>query len=512
MKNIFLFSGIFSAFCLHAQLNLTPQPIPPLILDQNSFYSNTSNVIQNMNDIVAPAPNTTVVVPTTTITTLTSNTRIHLGPGFSVPQNSQYFFRALIANTDMDLAVFNPVQPPMQTEMIAYQNEKFELGLHLPQNLFDDVEGFCNNSPSYATPVNPYNPEDLNVYAEFTQLFPNSTGQLVAKVYGFYYREFQLHAPAHDECSNFTEWIRTFWTVPFSGCAGGLNWPKTSLPDANISYYSHFARLRDYLAGTDFNDGDWEPDYQLRNDYYAETIHLKFFPQGSPHADRAIGVVLSRFYNAWNMRTSNTGDCVDYSDQGGDYWNYPNTSLYDPPQDVYFNNGPGIKLKVTTMEPLHHYTIEWMDVMTGNTIETDNKYSQLDGDLVLEYPALVVTATPIRPILAFKIYPYGSTFVRTSSAQILETTSADASAISENSAGEFKVYPIPAQNTIIVTPECASCNYNIQIANLSGEVVFSEQKKNGTQSIDVSSLASGVYFVTLTAGEMIERKKIIIEK
>ncbi|MBI3509935.1 MAG: T9SS type A sorting domain-containing protein [Bacteroidetes bacterium] len=36
--------------------------------------------------------------------------------------------------------------------------------------------------------------------------------------------------------------------------------------------------------------------------------------------------------------------------------------------------------------------------------------------------------------------------------------------------------------------------------------------ENGTQSIDVSSLANGVYFVTLTAGEMIERKKIIIEK
>jgi hypothetical protein len=310
-----------------------------------------------------------------------------------------------------------------------------------------------------------------------------------------------------DVCSNFTEWIRSFWTVPFSGAAGGLNWPKTSIPD-NISVYSNFARLRDYIAGINFNDGDWEPDYQLRNDFLAETIHVKHFDpnRGADGSfDKAIGVVLNRTYNDFTMRTCfSTSNCAcgNY-DNISDGLQMPNASIYTPVQDVNYDDVNIGRLKVTGMGALNHYSIEWMDVLTGNTILYDDKFSQLDGDLVLEFPTLFMQTLTFHPILAFKIYPYNGSLNRISSSSI-----AQQSQLNFN----FTIYPIPAANKITIIPGCETCVYNVQFTDVSGKIILMLSNQSGIQSLDVSSLANGVYFVTFISGDMIQRKKILIAK
>jgi len=56
------------------------------------------------------------------------------------------------------------------------------------------------------------------------------------------------------------------------------------------------------------------------------------------------------------------------------------------------------------------YQIEWINALTGEAIDTTEKISDSFGHLKLEFPG-ILTGNDTSPILFFKLYPYGDTFL-----------------------------------------------------------------------------------------------------
>ncbi len=73
-----------------------------------------------------------------------------------------------------------------------------------------------------------------------------------------------------------------------------------------------------------------------------------------------------------------------------------------------------------------------------------------------------------------------------------------ATAISEKTQNDFSIYPNPAFNFFIIKNNAFNKNYSIEIFSLQGNKVFASKLLNEPQNtIDVSGLASGLYFIRL---------------
>ncbi|MGZ3863389.1 MAG: FG-GAP-like repeat-containing protein [Bacteroidia bacterium] len=73
---------------------------------------------------------------------------------------------------------------------------------------------------------------------------------------------------------------------------------------------------------------------------------------------------------------------------------------------------------------------------------------------------------------------------------------------------QFALYPNPATDLLTVELN-SSGNYTLQIINISGKVVLSQNINNNTK-VDVKDLPAGVYTVNLVAKENISRKQLVI--
>ena len=76
----------------------------------------------------------------------------------------------------------------------------------------------------------------------------------------------------------------------------------------------------------------------------------------------------------------------------------------------------------------------------------------------------------------------------------------------ENS--DFKIYPNPVKD-ILKIDLLNEVNYKIEISNQLGQVVFSSTKYYN--SVDISSLSKGIYFVKLSGNNKTFFEKIIKE-
>lgn len=74
------------------------------------------------------------------------------------------------------------------------------------------------------------------------------------------------------------------------------------------------------------------------------------------------------------------------------------------------------------------------------------------------------------------------------------------------------VYPNPASNNLTIEVANASENSTLDIFNTLGQKVISLKNVNETNSVNVSALTSGVYFVTVNNGKQKATQKLIIEK
>ena len=76
---------------------------------------------------------------------------------------------------------------------------------------------------------------------------------------------------------------------------------------------------------------------------------------------------------------------------------------------------------------------------------------------------------------------------------------------------DFKVYPNPTNS--ILNFELPSCSKSvITITNLSGEILQKFDSSDIYFSINLDSLLSGMYMITIDNGKQIVTKKIILNK
>lgn len=75
----------------------------------------------------------------------------------------------------------------------------------------------------------------------------------------------------------------------------------------------------------------------------------------------------------------------------------------------------------------------------------------------------------------------------------------------------WKMYPNPTKKEVSVSMSNGSGNERIQLINQLGVVVKTNSLKNELKTIDVSDLASGVYYIRLTSGNQSGTKMLIVE-
>ncbi|HQH19067.1 MAG TPA: M14 family zinc carboxypeptidase [Bacteroidales bacterium] len=77
----------------------------------------------------------------------------------------------------------------------------------------------------------------------------------------------------------------------------------------------------------------------------------------------------------------------------------------------------------------------------------------------------------------------------------------------------FDVYPNPGSGIFTLDLDRTLSNPSFQILNNMGEVVLEKEIKNQSQMVfDLSSYANGIYFVKIVSDEIIQMKKIILQK
>ena len=74
-----------------------------------------------------------------------------------------------------------------------------------------------------------------------------------------------------------------------------------------------------------------------------------------------------------------------------------------------------------------------------------------------------------------------------------------------------KVYPNPTQHTLNIQLPSSINSANVIITDASGRNVYNAELTGNTQSIDVSSLNQGLYFVKINNGAMSTTKKVMIK-
>ncbi len=80
--------------------------------------------------------------------------------------------------------------------------------------------------------------------------------------------------------------------------------------------------------------------------------------------------------------------------------------------------------------------------------------------------------------------------------------------------GDFYVYPNPATNTlnIVLMSNVQSPMSTVQILNATGQLVYQSAIQNPQSAIDITSFASGIYFVQVMMDDKVSVKKVVVRK
>jgi hypothetical protein len=114
-----------------------------------------------------------------------------------------------------------------------------------------------------------------------------------------------------------------------------------------------------------------------------------------------------------------------------------------------------------------------------------------------------------------KLYVYDSLDVTRGDTVSFHIVFEDSTAsITQLNQDEFKMFPNPATNEVIITAANDSKPFSTIIYNIAGAVVYQENKTEviSQKKIDLRFLESGVYFVALKSEDgSISKQKLIIE-
>lgn len=73
------------------------------------------------------------------------------------------------------------------------------------------------------------------------------------------------------------------------------------------------------------------------------------------------------------------------------------------------------------------------------------------------------------------------------------------------------VYPNPASNNFIVQTNATGIQL-LQVFDITGKLMLSQNIYNNKTTIDVSSFVDGIYVVSLKADEGVENEKLMVVK
>lgn len=82
--------------------------------------------------------------------------------------------------------------------------------------------------------------------------------------------------------------------------------------------------------------------------------------------------------------------------------------------------------------------------------------------------------------------------------------------IQENGALELVIYPNPTSGMLTIKTSQINTNAQLTVVDLRGQIVYNDFVGNTTETIDLSGLQTGVYFVQINTGEQIVTKKVTI--
>jgi len=190
LQIICVFLASYSWINAQTYTPLTPHSIPYVSLTPNNM-TNFSGLKEGYNIKDEDNDNVTIHINGNQNVEVKASHDIHFDGEWLVEPNANGNFYAHIEDPMFDLVWFTPNNTPG----FVPRYEKLELGLQFKDEINQAIENYIL-PPHYAAELNPFNPEDIEIKAEFERIDPTN-GQPYggsndyAKVYGFYYKEFE---------------------------------------------------------------------------------------------------------------------------------------------------------------------------------------------------------------------------------------------------------------------------------------------------------------------------------
>jgi|GEM_PF-709125 len=167
-----------------------PHPIPCLKINPTSIDTLGSGV--SAADCIE-VDGETVNFKTDQHYSIRAGEYIQFDPNTVITSDGSHQFHAYIQREDMDMAWYYPNATPGTVG----QYEKLEIGVQFNDTIQEKIENFVTNQAG--AKLNPFNPEDVDLYAEFWVYKDLPLGAGMAwfgpkRVNGFYYEEFARNA------------------------------------------------------------------------------------------------------------------------------------------------------------------------------------------------------------------------------------------------------------------------------------------------------------------------------
>jgi len=166
-----------------------------------------------------------------------------------------------------------------------------------------------------------------------------------------------------------------------------------------LDLWHYYQNVNDLMTGIQLDNENWfagEP--QVQNDKSVEMFYLRKGELGEN--TKMVGAVSNRTYNYW---TQGLGSPCDSS------INTPDDE-YSNPLDFEYDDLNANKLKIKDLGYYKMFKIDWYNALDGSPFGTTILTSNAFGVGHLEFPGLL-TGSDTSPILFFKLYPYGDTFL-----------------------------------------------------------------------------------------------------
>ncbi len=197
---------------------LVPHPIPCIDVTPASIGALPSGV--QANDCITVEGETVNFNPAQNYS-IKAGEFIEMNANTVIQPDAVHQFHAFIEGTGLDLAWYTPNSTPG----IVERYDKLELGVQFENTIKTKIEHFIDNTPG--PQLNPFNPDEVDLYAEFF-LFYDGVWNLVKKVNGFYYEEFQREInewdtveTAHDFRIRFSPNSTGNWKCKISAAVSG---------------------------------------------------------------------------------------------------------------------------------------------------------------------------------------------------------------------------------------------------------------------------------------------------